>query len=148
MNILQFKRNLYLSCQVIPIKCFVSHRPTDPLFSKSKKKKKHKTKIPDSLVKEASTLIYKHTMLFYNNNWFDVMSLSLINIDTTFLKTVETFDSRKDHVFELTLQPSFLTQQPGLLWNPDPFVFIFFFLPDRPTHQHKRRGDGKRNILL
>ena len=28
-------------------------------------------------------------------------------------------------------------------------VFIlFFFLPDRPTHHHKRRGDGKRNILL
>ena len=31
------------------------------------------------------------------------MSLSLINIDTTFLKTVETFDNKKDHVFELTL---------------------------------------------
>ena len=25
---------------------------------------------------------------------------------------------------------------------------LFFFLPDRPTHHHKRRGDGKRNILL
>ena len=27
-------------------------------------------------------------------------------------------------------------------------VFILFFLPDRPTHHHKRQGDGKRNILL
>ena len=27
-------------------------------------------------------------------------------------------------------------------------VFILFFLPDRPTHHHKRQGDWKRNILL
>ena len=26
--------------------------------------------------------------------------------------------------------------------------FFFFFLPDGPTHLHKREGDGKRNILL
>ena len=44
--------------EAIPKKSFVSHRPTDPFFSKSKKN-------PDSQVKEASTLIYKHTILFY-----------------------------------------------------------------------------------
>ena len=26
------------------------------------------------------------------------------------------------------------------------FIFLFFLLPDRPTHHHKRRGDGKQNI--
>ena len=28
------------------------------------------------------------------------------------------------------------------------FFCCCFFLPDRPTHRDKRRGDGKRNILL
>ena len=49
----------FFSSLAIPIKDFVSHRPTDPFFRKVKKKK------TDSLVKEASTLIYKHTILFY-----------------------------------------------------------------------------------
>ena len=49
----------FFSSLAIPIKCFVSHRPTDPFFSKSKKQS------PDSPIKEASTLIYKHTILFY-----------------------------------------------------------------------------------
>ena len=44
--------------KAIPIKFFVSHPPTDPFFRKVKKK-------TDSLVNEASTLIYKHTILFY-----------------------------------------------------------------------------------
>ena len=44
--------------KAISIKCFVSHRPTDPFFSKSKKK-------TNSPVNEASILIYKHTILFY-----------------------------------------------------------------------------------
>ena len=35
--------------------------PDRPIFSKSEKEKKN----PDSLVKEAITLIYKHTILFY-----------------------------------------------------------------------------------
>ena len=48
--------------KAIPIKCFVSHRPTDPLFWKSKKKKKEKSRIT---CKEASTLVYKHTILSY-----------------------------------------------------------------------------------
>ena len=57
--------------------------PDRPIFLE-----KWKKKIPDSLVEEASTLIYKHTILFYElkNNWYDVTSLSLINIDTTFFK--------------------------------------------------------------
>ena len=41
-----------------PNKMFVSHRPTDPIFFEIVKKKK---KNPDSLVKEARTLIYEHT---------------------------------------------------------------------------------------
>ena len=28
------------------------------------------------------------------------------------------------------------------------FLFIFYFLPDRPTHLHEREDDGKGNILL
>ena len=28
------------------------------------------------------------------------------------------------------------------------FIFIFFSLPDRPTHLQEKEGDGKRNILL
>ena len=44
--------------QAIPIKCFVSHRPTDPFFWKSEKKFR-------ITCKEASTLVYKHTMLSY-----------------------------------------------------------------------------------
>ena len=39
-------KKLYYN-KAIPIKCFVSHRPTDPFFGKSKKKK-----IPESLVKK------------------------------------------------------------------------------------------------
>ena len=38
-----------------------------------------------SLLTEAST---STRSCFVNNNWYDVMSLSLINIDTTFLKAV------------------------------------------------------------
>ena len=53
--------------------------PDRPIFFEKWKKN------PDSLVKEASTLLYKQR----KNNWYDViMSLSLINIDTTFLKAV------------------------------------------------------------
>ena len=57
---------MYIACYIgngkaIPTKCFVSHRPTDPCFWKSKKKKK-KIRIT---CKEASTLVYKHTILSY-----------------------------------------------------------------------------------
>ena len=44
-----------------PNKMFRFPSPDRPIFfEKSKKKKKN----PDSLVKEASTLLYKHTILF------------------------------------------------------------------------------------
>ena len=48
--------------------------PDRPIFF-PKVKKKNKKKIPDSLVKEASTLIYKHTIVFYSQQlvWFDVL---------------------------------------------------------------------------
>ena len=45
--------------KAIPIRYFVSHRPTDPfLFLKRKK-------IQNQLAKEANTLIYNHKILFY-----------------------------------------------------------------------------------
>ena len=44
--------------KAIPIKCFVSHRLTDPWFWKSKKKIR-------ITCKEASTLVYKHAILSY-----------------------------------------------------------------------------------
>ena len=80
---------LLFSVKAIPIKCFVSHRPTDPFFSKSKKK--HKFQIHWS---KKQVLCFTGTRSCFNNNWNDVMSLSLKNIDTTFLKAVQTFDSR------------------------------------------------------
>ena len=56
------KENLTLLLSVyskaIPIKYFVSHRPTDPFFWKSKKKFR-------ITCNEASTLVYKHTILSY-----------------------------------------------------------------------------------
>ena len=59
----------------------------DSVFPKSKKKQKQKQtnifQIQQS--KEASTLIYKHTIIG-GLNWHDVMFLCLIHIDTTFLK--------------------------------------------------------------
>ena len=56
-----FRGTVYpFSCfYVIPVKCFVSHRLTDPLFWKSEKKKFRIT------CKETSTLVYKHTILSY-----------------------------------------------------------------------------------
>ena len=45
--------------------------PDRPIFFEKSKKKK-----PDSLVKEASTLIYKHSILLYQQLQYDVMSLS------------------------------------------------------------------------
>ena len=46
--------------KAIPIKCFVSHRPTDPFFFWKSKKQKFRI-----TCKEASTLVYKHTILSY-----------------------------------------------------------------------------------
>ena len=52
--------------------------PDWPTFFEKWKKKQKQKKHPDPLVREASTLIYKHTILFFNNNWYDVMSLSIL----------------------------------------------------------------------
>ena len=41
--------------EAIPLKCFVSHRPTDPFFFE---KLKEKDKILDSPAKEASASVY------------------------------------------------------------------------------------------
>ena len=72
------------------------------------------------------------------------MSLSLINIDTT------NNERWKDHVFDFVTRLSYLAARPSLEPRPlQVFIFFFFFfLRDRPTHHHKRQGDGKRNILL
>ena len=72
------------------IKCFVSHRPTDPFFSEKKKKKKN-----SRFASQEQILQFTSTRsCFINNrdNWYDVMSFSLINIDTMFFKGC--FDSR------------------------------------------------------
>ena len=68
--------------KAIPIKCFVSHRPTDPFFSKSKKKKNRFT----SQRSEYFNLQARDLVLLTAIGIYDVMSLSLINIDTTFFK--------------------------------------------------------------
>lgn len=56
------------------IKCFVCHRQTDPFFF-FRIVKINKWKYPDSLLQEGSTLIYKHTILFYWQQlvWCDVL---------------------------------------------------------------------------
>ena len=61
------------------------------------------------------------------------MSLSLINIETTFFKGCLDIDSRVDFVTRL----SCLAARPSLeLWNPSVHYFIYFFFycpPDRHT---------------
>lgn len=67
---------LYLiDIYALPIKCFISHCPTDTSLLKS-------IKSPDSPVKEASTLIYQHIIVLLITVGMIFMSLSLINIDT------------------------------------------------------------------
>ena len=58
VNVFLYFSHHLCSAKAIPIKRFVSHRPTDPFFGKSKKKKKIRI-----TSKEASTLVYKHTIL-------------------------------------------------------------------------------------
>ena len=69
--------------KAIPIKSFVSHRPTDPFFSKSKKKNRFTSQRSEYFNLQAHDLVLLTAIGIY-----DVMSLSLINIDTTFLKAV------------------------------------------------------------
>ena len=76
-------------------------------------------------------------ILFFNNNWYDVMSILVfqINIDTTNYE-------RKDHVLlsYLAARPSL---EPKSLQVLILFIYLFsVFLADRATHHHKRRGDA------
>ena len=74
------------------------------------------------------------------------MSLSFTDIERLF----------RHLIVEKTTFSSWLCNQASLLsipassgtQSPSSTHSFFFFLPDRPTHHHKRRGDGKRNILL
>ena len=113
--------------QAIPIKCcLVSHRPTDPFFSKSKNKI-----IPDSSSLNSVLNLQAHNLVLLTTYWYDVMSLSFINIDTTLFRH---FHSRKDHVFELI---SYILARPFL--GPRPLqVFILFFFLARPTDPPSR----------
>ncbi len=72
---------LQLSIKAIPIKCLVSHRPTDPFFSKSKKKKKSRFGSQRSKYfnLQAHDLVLLTTIGM-------LWSLSLINMDTRFFK--------------------------------------------------------------
>ena len=88
-----------------PNKMFGFPSPDRPIFFEKWKKEKiqiHRSK--------KQVLCFTSTRSCFNNNWYDVMSLSLINIDTTFLKAVKTFDSRVNI-----------------------HSFFFFFPTDRPT---------------
>ena len=67
--------------KAIPIKCFVSHRPTDPFFSKNKKKNRFTIQRSEYFNLQAHYLVLLTAIGIYH-----VMSLSLINIDTTFFK--------------------------------------------------------------
>ena len=49
---------------------------------------------------------------------------------------------------KLTLYPGFLLNSPAFSGIQTPQVIILFFLTDRPTHHHKRLGDGKQNIFI
>ena len=85
-----------------PFQCSVSSHiaRSTHLFWKVKKKKKQ-FKFTSQRSKYFN--LQAHDLVLLNNNWNDVMSLSLINIDTTCFKGCLDIDSLKDHVFELTL---------------------------------------------
>ena len=51
--------------QVIPIKCLVSHRPTDPFFRTVKKINSRFSSLNSVRNLEIQFLIYKHTILFF-----------------------------------------------------------------------------------
>ena len=81
---------------------------------------------------------------FINNNWHDVMSFLLINIDTTFFESC-MFDSRVD----IHLSPSdSISHRLNLRFNVYAKVncTTIFFLPKRPTRHYKRRGDRNETL--
>ena len=121
------------------IKCFVSHRPTDPFFSKSKKKKTRFTS--------------------QRSKYFDLQAPDLVVTTIAVWCDVLVLNLHRYYVFkgclDINLLPSdYISYRLNVRFNIicksklEKKVFIPFFLPDRPTHHHKRRGEGKRNILL
>lgn len=99
-----------------------------------------KKKPLDSLVKEARTLIYKHTIMFYYcNSLCDVMPLSLINMDTTFckgIKDIKNFDRTSRYIFYDLI--TYLTDETwdlictSKVKHNNYFNFFFFCLTDWP----------------
>lgn len=70
---------IFTNASAIPIKCFLSHRRTDPFFFFFEIVKK-KFQIRSS---KKRVLYFTSTRTCFINNWNDVMSLSLINVYTT-----------------------------------------------------------------
>ena len=70
--------------ETIPIKCFVSHRPTDPFFGKVKKKKKKS----ESLVKKQVLSLQAHDLVLLTpialnyHRYFDFVLFLLYHLIT------------------------------------------------------------------
>ena len=108
--------------EAIPIKCFVSHRPTDPFF----------------LERSKHFNLQAHDLVF--------------NINTNCLKlsSILRFCSLFRHLILLLIYIFYhliISCRLNVRFNMQSCAHSFFFLPDRPTHLHEREGDGKRNIL-
>ena len=117
----------------IPIKCFVSHRPTDPFFWKKKIR---------ITCKEASTLVYKHTILSLTLRFCSLFRLLIVLFLLYHLITNE-------RTFVLSSQAFTGKQNPSC-------VHSFFFCPtNRPTFTRGRAmgnetsyWDGHTNTQL
>ena len=111
------------------MKCFVSHRPTNPFFWKSKKKKKKK--IQESLVK-------KPVLSFTSTR------SCLINTNCLKLSSILRFCSVFRHLIVLLIYVFYhliISRTLNVRFNMQSCVHSFFFCPtDRPTHLHERGG--------
>ena len=118
--------------------CFPS--PNQPIFFEVKKKNSRFTSQRSKYFNLPNT-----RSCYINSNWYDVMSFSLINIDTMSFKGC--FDSRVNmHL----LPPDYISNRVNVGFNNQVFLFsspafsgtqtrssvhsfLFFFRPDRPT---------------
>ena len=114
--------------KAIPIKCFVSHRPTDPFLWKSKKKKVKKKKIPESLVKKQVL-------------WFTSTRSCLSNTNCLKLSSILRFCSLFRHLIVLLIYIFYhliISCRLNVRFNMQSCVHSFFFA--RPTDPPSREG--------
>ena len=116
--------------KAIPIKCFVSHRPTDPFLWKSKKKKsKKKKKIPESLVKKEVL-------------WFTSTRSCLSNTNCLKLSSILRLCSLFRHLIVLLIYIFYhliISCRLNVIFNMQSCVHSFFFF-HRPTDPPSREG--------